>query len=465
MSSWQIAIVVAFVAIPTASAQQPTAPPTHPATSDTTAARGRAASDSAARAAANAAAPRSDTAGQPPLDRRSAVAEALAHNPQLAAAREQIAQAHAQAVQATAIPDPGISAAIVGQNNFLRPHTATEHDIAVGLTIPFPDKLRLRGQVSGADVRTAELAYSLLRQQIASQVVQTYDSLLVAQRHVEDFREGRQLAQDFLARTEARFNAGTDAKLDVVKARVDLAQATTQIIASERDVANARASLNRLLGRSLAIPLRASDTLAVPPQLAAVELFEKRALAVRPEVQTLAAQRRGASAATALAKEYWVPDISLSVSHNTVDGAGTTYDTGIGIGIPLFFWQHSRGEVAEAQHRERELAATARDLSAQVSLEVRTAYATATTAVQQVIYLRDELVPEARQAYTIAASSYRLGGSSALEVLDAQRTLLDAQTQYAAALAAANDAMADLERATGTSLATSATSGGPRDAR
>ena len=46
-------------------------------------------------------------------------------------------------------------------------------------------------------------------------------------------------------------------------------------------------------------------------------------------------------------------------------------------------------------------------------------------------------------------TSYTLGGSSALEVIDAQRTLLDAQTQYAAALAAANDAIADLERATG----------------
>jgi outer membrane protein TolC len=34
-------------------------------------------------------------------------------------------------------------------------------------------------------------------------------------------------------------------------------------------------------------------------------------------------------------------------------------------------------------------------------------------------------------------------------VIDAQRTLLDAQTQYSAALAAVNDAMADLERATG----------------
>ena len=61
-------------------------------------------------------------------------------------------------------------------------------------------------------------------------------------------------------------------------------------------------------------------------------------------------------------------------------------------------------------------------------------------------------MPSAREAYRIASTSYSLGGSSALEVIDAQRTLLDAQTQYAAALAAANDAIADLERATGAPL-------------
>jgi cobalt-zinc-cadmium efflux system outer membrane protein len=68
-------------------------------------------------------------------------------------------------------------------------------------------------------------------------------------------------------------------------------------------------------------------------------------------------------------------------------------------------------------------------------------------------------LPSAREAYRIASTSYSLGGSSALEVIDAQRTLLDAQTQYAAALAAANDAIADLERATGAPLSSGSRGG------
>jgi cobalt-zinc-cadmium efflux system outer membrane protein len=82
-----------------------------------------------------------------------------------------------------------------------------------------------------------------------------------------------------------------------------------------------------------------------------------------------------------------------------------------------------------------------------VGQDIRAAWATADAALRQAIYLRDELLPTAREAYRIAAVSYGLGGSSALEVLDARRGLLDAESQYTDALAAASSARADLQRA------------------
>lgn len=87
-----------------------------------------------------------------------------------------------------------------------------------------------------------------------------------------------------------------------------------------------------------------------------------------------------------------------------------------------------------------------------MSQEVRVAFAAASTALRQARYLQDALLPEAEQAYHIASVSYGLGGSSALEVLDAKRTLLDAQSQYTDALGAANDAVAQLQLAVGTTL-------------
>ena len=108
-----------------------------------------------------------------------------------------------------------------------------------------------------------------------------------------------------------------------------------------------------------------------------------------------------------------------------------------------------RFTIAESSHRERELAASYRDLRAQVVQDVRSAYANASTAIRQAVFLRDELVPAARDAYRVASTSYQLGAASALEVIDARRALLDAEAQLADALANANTARADLDRALG----------------
>jgi cobalt-zinc-cadmium efflux system outer membrane protein len=174
----------------------------------------------------------------------------------------------------------------------------------------------------------------------------------------------------------------------------------------------------------------------------------------RPELRSLASQQAGARASTTLAKEYWLPDLGFFFSKNYSQGTPATYTTGVGLTFPLFFWNHSRGEVAESQHHERELTAAYDDLAAQVDQDVRAAYAAAATALREALYLRDDLLPEARQAYQITLVSYGLGGSSALDVLDARRTLLDAERQYADALGAAIDARADLERAVGAPLGT-----------
>jgi cobalt-zinc-cadmium efflux system outer membrane protein len=129
------------------------------------------------------------------------------------------------------------------------------------------------------------------------------------------------------------------------------------------------------------------------------------------------------------------------------------FTTGIAFPLPAFFWQHSRGDIAQAKHYERELAATFRDTRAQVTADVRTAYANASTAMRQVAFLRDELVPAAREAYRVSSTSYSLGGSSALEVLNARSALLQARSQLTDALAAANTARADLDRALGLPVA------------
>lgn len=405
-----------------------------------------------------AAASDAQTASLPPtpetlhLSRRQAVDEALARNPGLAAARAQVEEARAAVVTAAAFADPTVLADVAGQTHALNPASRTGSDQGFGIIIPFPGKTKLRREVSTADLKAAEFNVTQLRQQVASQAAQAYDAILVALRHRDDLQQSKDLASDFVQKTQARFLGGTVARVDVVKAETDLAQAENDLISNDRAIATARASLNRILGRSGGAPLETTDTLEVPGAIAAVESLESVAEASRPEIASLAAQLKGAQTATKLAHEFWAPDINVSLTRNAQEGVPTTFTTGIGFNVPIFFWQHQRGEVAAAIHREEELTANIADIRAQVSLDVQSGFASASTALRQAVFIRDHLLPQAREVYRVASVSYGLGGSSALDLLDAKRTLLDAERQYVDALGAANDAVAALELAIGAPL-------------
>jgi outer membrane protein TolC len=310
----------------------------------------------------------------------------------------------------------------------------------------------LRRDVATADLRAAEFNLTQLRQQVASQAAQAYDAILVALRHREDLQQSKELASDFVKKTQARFLGGTVPRVDVIKAETDLAQAENDLFASDRAIATARATLNRILGRAGGAPLELTTTLEVPGPIAVIESLETLAESSRPEIATLLAQQQGAKTATKLAREFWMPDVNLSVTRNAEEGVPTSFTTGAGFSIPIFFWQHQRGEVAAAAHREEELAANLADLRAQVSLDVQTAYTNASTSLRQAVFIRDHLLPQAGEVFRVASVSYGLGGSSALDLLDAKRTLLAAQSQYVDALGAANDALAALELAVGAPL-------------
>jgi cobalt-zinc-cadmium efflux system outer membrane protein len=386
------------------------------------------------------------------LSRQEAIEMAISANPQVMAAKEQAEQARARITEAKALPDPTFEMALEEENNFFHPRSSTSEDYGLGFTIPFPSKLHLAGKAAETAFHSAEFNVTLVRNQITQQTAQAYDALLVALKHKQDLEEAKTYAQDFLTKTQARYDAGSVPKLDVIKAKVDLAQSENDLIANEGTIATARAGLNRLLSRPRGAPVEATEVLNVPPPLPDIETLEKLAIVSRPELLSNASDLEGARKSISLAKQFWLPDISLTLSRNYTEGDPAAYSTGASVTLPLLFWQHKNGEVAEAVHRKAELEATAKDVIAQVNLDVQTSYSTASTALRQAVYLRDELLPEAREAFRIASVSYGLGGSSALDLLDAKRTMLDAESQYTDALGAANDSRADLELAVGAPL-------------
>jgi outer membrane protein TolC len=397
------------------------------------------------------------------LTRRAAVAEALAKNPQLAVSRAQIEEARAGIAQATAFPDPAFSWAYEQQRSIWNFNSAQARDIGATFTIPFPDKFRLNRRVSEAVMHAAEFSYRQLQEQIASQAAEAYDALLVAQAQLENDRQSQDLSKSILEKTQARYDAGTVARLDVLQAKVNLAQATNQTISDDRAVMTAAASLNRVMGRAAGpLPELAQD-LSLPPVWPSLSDLTRLASENRPEIASIRVQRDGARFAAELAREFWFPDLSLTLYRNFTEGSPSAYSTAGNIAIPLFFWQHEKGDVAAAEYKQVELAADESDTVAQVDLDVRNAYATADAARRQAVYIRDDLLPEARDAYDVASKSYALGGSSALDLINAKSALLAATSQLTQALGAVNDAVAALEKAIGSPLPDASTEGAPHE--
>ena len=375
--------------------------------------------------------------GAPParVTRAAAIVEALHANPTIRVAAEQIGQSRARVRQAVALPEPVLGFTLLGDRPELRPGRPTETDLALGITIPFPTKIMLRGRVARGDLTGAEAGYDLQRQLVVLQTNLAYDSLLVSLLHRRDLEEARTLTHRFLQRTRARFNAGAVPRLDVVKAQVDVAQAENDLIANERGIAGARVALNRLLGRALGAPIE-PPTRSASRRAARARLPREAGDGARGPSCAVRGARAGVDAAARLAQQYFLPDVTLGrrPQQHLREPAG--YTTSIGIDVPIFFWQHQRGEVAEAKHRELELEASYRDVTAQVGRTCATRTPPHPRRCARSFPARRAGAGGA-EAYRAVSASYGLGGSSALEVIDAQRTLLDAQTQYTTALARA----------------------------
>ena len=270
------------------------------------------------------------------ITRRQAIATSLIENPQLEVSRQQLLQVRAQRVEGISIPDPSFSASydsLPKSFHFNNPQVSRPLNLSV--LVPFPDKLRLKNTIGVANIHSSEAQLRLLQGQIASQAGQLYDSVLVTRMHRRDLTEARTLAADFLTKTQARFNAGTVPRLDVIKAQVDVAQAENDLIANARDVANAQASLDRILGRPLGQPILPLDSLDVPEKLPDLDAIEQSAMRVRPELADLEAQQQAAKANTKLTREQSIlPDLTFNASRDASLAVPTWYSVGIVMPFP-----------------------------------------------------------------------------------------------------------------------------------
>ncbi|MCI0574444.1 MAG: TolC family protein [Myxococcaceae bacterium] len=394
-----------------------------------------------------------------PISFEQAVSRALELNPSMESARADADRASAQVEQARApsLPTVGLNA---GYTNLAATRAFS------GGSDPSPDVLTANAQVqvpllapnrwaqwkrSSANAEAVKAQSRDASRQVALGAARTWLSVLAQKQVVQAQQRGVETAKAHLGYATSRRQGGLGSKLDEVRASQELAVAQTQL-------SNALAGLERLreqLGVSVGVnvPLDVSDE--VPP-LANLP-SEKEALDGANEVRTDVQASKERVAAADVATRYDWTDYTPLVSLVAQPGLQTppTYiaprwglQAQVLLTLPLF-----DGGLREGQQRERR--AARRQAEAQLDAVSRQANAEVRTALEQIRRADEALdatrvsADQARSALSLAESAFRAGGTTNLEVTDAERRARDAETSVALAENAARQARLDLLAASG----------------
>jgi len=127
--------------------------------------------------------------------------------------------------------------------------------------------------------------------------------------------------------------------------------------------------------------------------------------------------------------------------------------------MPLPLFDRNQGNIGAAQERAYQAQDELNAVHIRLKSELSQAHMRLRTARQQFELLRNDMLPSAQSAYEAASKGFELGKFTFLDVLDAQRTLFQARSQYLSALSQANQAAAEISRIVGdgSAVITSAT--------
>ena len=120
--------------------------------------------------------------------------------------------------------------------------------------------------------------------------------------------------------------------------------------------------------------------------------------------------------------------------------------------MPLPLFDRNQGRVLETRYELARAGAQQRAAEATMSNELTRAYADAESSTFAMRTLKDETLPAARSAFQAAQDAFRTGKSDYLDVLDAERTLVEVERQLIDAHESFHASVASLEGLTAAPL-------------
>lgn len=396
----------------------------------------------------------------PQLGKGSAVGDYLAYaalnNPRLEAAFNRWKAALERVPQARSLPDPRFTYQYFIEQVETRVGPQ-RHSIGLAQMFPWFGKLGLRAGSALEAAGAERQRYEIAKLGLFYRVQNAYYEYAYLARAIAIVGENRALVKYLERVTRARYKAATARHQDVIRAQVELGRLDDRLRAlvdlRGPMMARVNAALNRPIDAEIPWPAR------LPYEQVSVTAGQILASLRKasPELKALGHEIARRRHAVELAKKNYFPDVTLGVTYIDTGAArmGGVPDSGkdpvvamVSINLPIWRQKYRAAE-REAQARLRAAILERTGKENRLSSDARMALYKFQDADRKIDLYRDTLVPRAKQALKATETAFSTGRASFLDLIDAQRILLEFQLSYERALTNRAQRLAEIETLTG----------------
>ncbi len=398
----------------------------------------------------------------PELDNGSSVSDYLEYaalnNPSLEASFNRWKASLEKVSQARSLPDPRFT-----YSYFIREVETRvgpqRQKFGIAQKFPWPGKLALHAQTATEEAGAQEQRFQAARLKLYYEVKTAFYDYYYLSRSLAVTSENLQLLTSLESVARAKYTTGEAGYSAIIKAQVELGKMEDRLKSLEDYRGALAAGLNSVLNRPVGAPLPWPAEI----DLAEVELNEERLFALlserNPELKSLDFQADKEKTAVELAKKDFYPDITLGLDYletgpalmpSTIDDGKDPLMAMVSINLPLNRGKYRAGE-REAIRRHNAALLERRDRENRLLAELKATLFNFRDAGRKLGLYRQVLIPKAEQSLNTARQAFIVSGNvDFLELIDAQRTLLEFQLSYEKSVVERAESLAKIEMLVGT---------------
>jgi cobalt-zinc-cadmium efflux system outer membrane protein len=385
--------------------------------------------------------------------------EAEKNNPQIQAARHGWQSAKQIPTQVATLPDPQV---VLQQMNVGSPRPFagyTNSDFAyLGLgfsqDLPYPGKLRLRGEIVQKDADATQQKYESVRRAVLAGVKMAYFQLGYLAKRQKILDEDAELLQQLEKAAESRYRNGLGNQQDVLQAQLERTKLLREINMNQLEQGKMQAELKNLLSRSQSsTDIETVELSESTPAYNFAQLLAEAKVS-NPDLAGMQKMVERQGLQIDLAKKDFYPDFNVQGMWQRTDPSQfrAYYQFSVGMRIPIYRSRRQRPELAQAES-ERDRAKSEYEMqSQQTAFQLRQQFLTAEKSAELLKIYREGLIPQARTELQAGMAAYQSNRQDFQALLASFLDVLKLDEEYWQTLSEHETALVQMEEVTGVTL-------------